>query len=247
MRTVRHGSVKNRQKKLKKSAKKIAQAGFLKPFRKQLRYLIPELRQIKKRISPGILARIFIFTGLFLIVFPPVYKKITDPSAVTGSANYGFMPQASSSAELFRNPIRIDQAMISFRLPSQPPQRIVVPEIGGDLPIVEARIVNGFWELSETTASHGVGSANPGDGENVVVFAHARMNLFGPLKNIKKNQKIYILTKDRWFVYTVRDIKFVKPDQVEVIKPTEHEMLTLFTCSGFLDTKRLIVKAEPIL
>jgi sortase A len=91
-----------------------------------------------------------------------------------------------------------------------------------------------------------VGSANPGQNGNIVVFAHARNELFGPLRDIKKDETIYILTKDRWYRYSVSGTKLVDPSQIENIKPTDSEQLTLFTCSGFLDSKRLIVHAKPL-
>jgi sortase A len=124
--------------------------------------------------------------------------------------------------------------------------RIVIPRLSIDLPIVEAPVMNGFWELSDTSASHGVGSANPGEIGNTVVFAHARTNLFGPLRDIKKDDLIYILTKDRWFRYRVTETKFVTPQETSIISPTSEETLTLYTCSGFLDSKRLIVTAKPL-
>jgi sortase A len=115
-----------------------------------------------------------------------------------------------------------------------------------DIPIVEARVIDGFWELSETTASHGVGSANPGELGNTVIFAHARDELFGPLRNLRQDAFVYVLSKDRWFRYQVIETKLVDPNAVEVIAPTEDEILTLYTCSGFFDTKRLIVVAKPL-
>jgi len=66
-----------------------------------------------------------------------------------------------------------------------------------------------------------------------------------PLQDVQKDNLIYVLSTDNWFRYKVSDIKFVSPAQVEVIKPTANERLTLFTCSGFLDSKRLVVTALP--
>jgi sortase A len=105
--------------------------------------------------------------------------------------------------------------------------------------------VNGFWELSETSASHGVGSSNPGQLGNIVIFAHARDDLFGPLRNIKQSTMIYILTQDRWFRYEVKETKLVDPGDIQVIASTTDETLTLYTCDGFLDSNRLIITAKP--
>ena len=47
------------------------------------------------------------------------------------------------------------------------------------------------------------------------------------------------------YSYSVSEILTVIPDQTEVLAPTDHEVLTLYTCTGLLDQKRLIVKALP--
>jgi len=45
----------------------------------------------------------------------------------------------------------------------------------------------------------------------------------------------------------VKEIVEVKPDQVEYLLPTSEETLTLYTCSGFMDQKRFIVRGERVL
>ncbi len=124
--------------------------------------------------------------------------------------------------------------------------RIIIPRLSINLPVVEAPVVNGFWELSDTSASHGMGSANPGKKGNAVIFAHAREGLFGPLRTIVSGDTIYVLTGNRWLSYTVTAIKLASPHDTATIAPTPDETLTLFTCSGFLDQKRLVVTAKPV-
>jgi sortase A len=125
------------------------------------------------------------------------------------------------------------------------PVRIIIPRLTIDLPVVQAPLVNGHWALSETSASHGIGSASPGEAGNIVIFAHARPSLFYSLKIIRPQDTVYLHTSSRWFAYRVATISEVFPDQIEVISPTTTETLTLFTCSGFADSKRLIVTALP--
>lgn len=168
----------------------------------------------------------FFMLGFLLITFPSSYKILQQSSQTL-------------------RPIRVNQALLGAAKSSRPPVRIVIPSLAMDLPVVEARVIAGFWELSETSASHGVGSANPGDIGNSVIFAHARTELFGPIRDIKNDATVYVMTNDRWYRYRVVEIKLVDPNAVEVIAPTADETLTLYTCSGFLDTKRLIVIAKP--
>jgi LPXTG-site transpeptidase (sortase) family protein len=75
----------------------------------------------------------------------------------------------------------------------------------------------------------------------MVIFAHAREGLFLNLQHILQGEEVYVLTNKKWYAYTVDEITQVTPEQVEVIAPTTDERITLFTCSGFADEKRLIV------
>jgi sortase A len=126
------------------------------------------------------------------------------------------------------------------------PERILIPELNIDLGVERSRIIGGYWEVFEDKAGWGEGSGLPGQPGNQVIFAHARENLFLPLRSIELEVMVYVLTDSGWFNYQVTEIKEVNPNQVEVIAPTEDETLTLYTCSGYKDLKRLIVIAKPL-
>jgi len=125
-------------------------------------------------------------------------------------------------------------------------ERITIPKISIDLPVSSSKVINGYWEVFEDRAGWGEGSGYPGELGNQVIFAHARDGLFLPLKDVELGMQIYVLTKGSWFDYEVKEVREVTPDQVEVITPTDDETLTLYTCSGYDDSKRLIVVAKPI-
>jgi LPXTG-site transpeptidase (sortase) family protein len=144
-----------------------------------------------------------------------------------------------------KNPIQINSALYSSKIAVDNPVRILIPKRDIDLKVVDARIINGYWELSESTASYGLGSGTPGTKSNTVIFAHARTGLFYNLKDVQINDVIYVFTKNNWYRYKVNKITAVFPNQTEVIKPTKNEVLTLYTCTGFYDEKRLIVTAIP--
>lgn len=103
----------------------------------------------------------------------------------------------------------------------------------------------GIGKCQKTRLGGGDGSGIPGKEGNQVVFAHAREGLFLPLRSIESGEAIYVFTASKWYRYIVKEIKEVLPTQIEVIAPTEDETLTLYTCSGFSDSKRLIVVAKP--
>jgi LPXTG-site transpeptidase (sortase) family protein len=143
------------------------------------------------------------------------------------------------------NPIKINSALYTSKATANDPVRILIPRSNIDLKVIDAQIVNGYWELSENTASYGLGSGHPGEKNNTVIFAHAREGLFYNLKDAQIGDIVYVFTKDKWYRYKVTKITAVYPNQTQVIKPTKNETLTLYTCTGFYDEKRLIVTAVP--
>lgn len=125
------------------------------------------------------------------------------------------------------------------------PQRVIIPSVNIDLEVREARVIRGYWEVFPRVAGFGKGSAYPGEKGNIVIFAHARPGLFFDLPKVSTEDTIYILTPQGWFRYRIVAKREVLPLQKEVIQATNDEILTLYTCSGFADSKRLIVIAKP--
>lgn len=185
---------------------------------------ISSRKKVFEKIKKNRLPILLLLAGCFLISLPLLYK-----------------PHGASKPS---SPIHIDAKLLQKKDSAAPPIGILIPGLSVDLPIKESKVINGYWEVADSTANHGEGSASPGENGNIVIFAHAKPNLFAPLRDIKKGDTIYILTNDKWYRYSVKETKLVDPSQTEVIKPTTSEVLTLYTCSGFLDSKRLIVKAR---
>jgi LPXTG-site transpeptidase (sortase) family protein len=125
------------------------------------------------------------------------------------------------------------------------PKRIIIPSLSIDLSVQKAKIVSGYWEVFDDKAGWGEGSGLPGKEGNQVIFAHAREGLFLPLRSIEVGKRVYVLTDSGWYQYTVHEVKEVFPNQIEAIASTDDETLTLYTCSGYSDSKRLIVIAKP--
>jgi LPXTG-site transpeptidase (sortase) family protein len=152
-----------------------------------------------------------------------------------------------SSRTFANEPVNVQGFNNEDGLQSTPvPKKVVIPALGIDLEVERSAIVDGYWKVYEDKAGWGEGSGYPGQIGNQVIFAHARKGLFLPLQSIKVGENIYVLTDTSWFVYEVYERKEVNPNQTEVIEPTDEEILTLYTCSGYEDSNRLIVKARPI-
>ncbi len=115
------------------------------------------------------------------------------------------------------------------------------------LPVTEAGFVGGVWTISETDANHVPQSGAPGEGKNIIVYAHNRKDLFGPLRTVAMGDVVTIRTADGLLhSYRVTEIAEVPPTDTRLLLPTVSEVLTLYTCSGFLDSKRFVVRAAPL-
>ena len=194
------------------------------PKKKQLIKKTPNKKLTNTIFVNRIIGLIFIFIALVLLFFPIHFPK---------------------QKTINKNPISINSSLYLSKEIINNPVRILIPSVQIDLSVIDAKVVNGYWELSENTASYGLGSGTPGRSGNTVIFAHARQGLFYNLKDVKLSDIIYVFTKDKWYRYKVNKITAVYPNQTDVIQPTKTETLTLYTCTGFSDEKRLIVQAIP--
>jgi LPXTG-site transpeptidase (sortase) family protein len=158
----------------------------------------------------------------------------------------GLMKEAERLYTFKDEPVDVKAFSQEVSTQKQLPVKIEIPEVQVDLLVRKANIIDGYWEVFEDSAGWGSGSGIPGKEGNQVIFAHARAGLFLPLLYIKEGMQVIVSTETDSFTYKVNEIKEVYPNQTEVIEPTEEETLTLYTCSGFGDEKRLIVKANRV-
>ena len=127
------------------------------------------------------------------------------------------------------------------------PTFIEISSVGIKLPVEESTIKDGVWEISYKGASHLDKSANPGQNGNVVIYGHNKNSIFGPIRWIKEGDTIKVKDiKDKEYKYKVVKTVVTNPDDIQYVLPKDKETLTLYTCTGFLDSKRYIVVAEPI-
>lgn len=127
------------------------------------------------------------------------------------------------------------------------PTQITISSIGVDLPIIPATIRQGSWETTAQGVSYVVSSAIPGEKGNSVIYGHNWSNIFGRLPNITRGDRISVFFSDGSSrSFTVQYTTIVTPDQTHVIEPTDDARLTLYTCTGFFDTKRFVTVATPL-
>jgi LPXTG-site transpeptidase (sortase) family protein len=152
--------------------------------------------------------------------------------------------------------LRYKLSLLSFEVPqleakiqrlTSPPKRIRIDSASIDLELRSARVFDSIWPTYDDAATHVANSSQPLDGGNILIFAANKPGLFSTLDLVKIGDVITISTLDKKsYEYLVTEIKTVSPKDNSALLPTNSEIVTLFTNSGFLNSKRLVVRATPI-
>jgi len=122
---------------------------------------------------------------------------------------------------------------------------IAIPAVHIALPVIEGDYQNATWPTSKTSIVHISSSVEPGKSGNSILYGHNWPNLLGNLKNTQIGQEIEIgYANKSKKTFTITSIQTVNPDNTEVLKNTSESQVTLYTCIGFLDSKRLVVMAK---
>ena len=154
--------------------------------------------------------------------------------------------------------IRYCNSILSFKHTSEYPQKyeriayakpvkLTIPSVNIETIVEEKNIVEGIWEISRNTASYLSKSAVPGQGGNIVIYGQNKENVFEPLNEVDLDEEIYLSDEEgEIHRYYIVDIQVVDSDDTEVVLPTDYEVLTVYTCTGLFDSKRLVIKASPV-
>ncbi|RJR15332.1 sortase [Candidatus Microgenomates bacterium] len=124
------------------------------------------------------------------------------------------------------------------------PKEIAFPTLALTLPVVAGSIIANEWTLDENNVSWLATSAEPGVG-NVIMYAHNREGLFGDLEKLQIGDQIDVMHDGKTHTYAVFDSHKVLPTDVEAILSVS-DQLTLYTCDGAFDQKRLVVIAKRV-
>jgi LPXTG-site transpeptidase (sortase) family protein len=195
------------------------------------------------RIKQFLLQTIFIFSvalipSLFVIrIFQPVEAVARADSIFHNGARPDFLnPLISREGSVDAN-LTVKQVKVS-------PSLISLPEKGVNLPVASGEIVEDKWTLYEDKVAWLSTSSEPGEG-NVILYAHNQKHLFRPLHELVIGDEV-MLEHGGWeYLYKVTEIKKVNPTDVAAVLSSE-EQLTLYTCDGVFDQRRLVVIAKPI-
>lgn len=122
--------------------------------------------------------------------------------------------------------------------------RMKIPSLGMDLEIIPSKITNNIWEATSQGVSYLSSSPIPGEKGNSILYGHNWTSLLGNLRNIKPGAEINItFTNKEKKTFIVEYVSIVGPNDTQILANTDDTRITLYTCTGFLDSKRFVVTA----
>lgn len=146
--------------------------------------------------------------------------------------------------------------------------RLIIPRISQNIPIVRVsseNLIKRDWNALEKQMQkalrdgvvHYPGTALPGQDGNTVITGHSSYfpwdpgrfkDVFALLHDVVVGDEIVVFYEQKKYIYKISSIKVVLPKDLEALKPTSSEQLTLITCTPVgTNLKRLIVTATPSL
>lgn len=148
-----------------------------------------------------------------------------------------------------------------------PDNRLIIPRINQNIPIVKVsseNLIKRDWDALENDMKnalqkgviHYPGTSMPGQTGNIVITGHSSYfpwdkgrfkDVFALLHEVVVGDRIVIYSEQDKFLYEVKEIKIVLPQDISILKQTPDDRLTLITCTPVgTNLKRLIVIADPI-
>jgi LPXTG-site transpeptidase (sortase) family protein len=148
-------------------------------------------------------------------------------------------------------------------------ERVVIPSIALDSKVIEvgwsSQEIDGkvaaIWDVAEYAIGQHHGSANPGEGGNVVLAGHVGGygHVFRDLFYVHPGDQITIYSGGQQFLYIVKDRLIVEEDDAppaqrtenaKLIAPTDYELVTMITCwppkGPDKFKQRVVVRAVPL-
>jgi len=171
------------------------------------------------------------------------------------------LPIAKTSLDSRRQIPRLDLNL------APPDTRLIIPRINRNVPVINVSgesLISKNWDKLESDMQaalrygviHYPGTAYPGQEGNVVITGHSSYfpwdsgrfkDVFAVLHDMRKGDKILLYSNQKQFIYEVSSIEKVWPSDLNVLKPSAENKLTLITCTPLgTNIKRLVVEAKLI-
>lgn len=159
------------------------------------------------------------------------------------SFNVGII-YASDSTSPIVNQIDLSKQKVEM---NERPEVLYIPSQNIKANVKLGAIKNGTWELEEDYAMYAQGSSTlSSEFGNVIIYAHAKKELFMNLKDTIIGSNVIVYSSDKLYEYEIIEKELILPSEVNEIKKIGPHHLTLFTCDGPDDEYRLVVRAKKL-
>lgn len=175
------------------------------------------------------MAKTLILAGCFCLAFSGyLYKQRYNPVRLAISSYKKEVPVAKEEVKIVK----------------KTPVSIQIESIGVHLPMLPAKITKEGWETTSQGVSYLTSSPVPGNDGNSILYGHNWPSLLGNLVRIKPGDNIRVYYSDGTFSeFIVEKTDTVAPDQMGILDQTSDKRITIYTCTGFLDSKRFVAVA----
>jgi len=223
---------------------------------------IKEPRKAKNhsgKIITFILRSLFIwgiicFVGLILFNFPALYNRIEWTYYIDYLNQKLPEPKLSNLPEITDDSVNLPKNLPGFL--SFDNNRLIISKISVNAPVIWDVKPDLILEKLSDGVAHYQGTSHPGAGGNSFIVGHSSNyfwitsdynSIFSLLDKLENGDRIEVTYKNKQYFYDVIDKRVVGPDQVEYLKNTSKETLTLMTCWPVgTSLNRLIIQAELI-
>lgn len=159
-----------------------------------------------------------------------------------------FLLGFSTHTQLFYKQIFSFKEKPQIEVSFQAPIRLTIPSLKLDVGVEMGGIADKEWILSDENALYLPSSGKLGEGFNTIIYAHNKPALFGRLSEVKQDDIIVI--KDRTgkeYRYKVYKREKIRASEVNKLYSKDQNIITLFTCDGWADQYRFLVRATRVL
>jgi LPXTG-site transpeptidase (sortase) family protein len=214
----------------------------------------------------GFVRKLFLVTllggvGLFIYVIGDAFINPADEVVMIPTPNLAIIPTQEpitvASSNQLHEPLPTPTLLPgTYDLNGA---QLIIPSLAVNTPIIQVYLRNASWDVSTlgTYAGHLQGTTwLSGVKSNIVLSGHVEMRdgrqgVFAGLDKIEIGALIILQQGNDNRRYLVTEITSVPPNDLDPVRPTDSERLTLITCDSydfFSDTylNRTVIIAEPI-
>lgn len=127
------------------------------------------------------------------------------------------------------------------------PKNVRIKSISLEAEVASGGYKDEKWILVNDHALYLPTSSKLGDGGNTILYAHNTDKLFGNLKKTSVGDIIDVNDADgKTYSFSIYSKEYIKANQMGKLATNLKDTITLFTCDGWFDEKRLVVKATRL-